>query len=83
MYNGESDEVLDYPVTYYWLAHAKLAPEDIIEKFHTSHSFCADESEPRKEWRANWSMHPLQNQTDVSALHVATIAGDSGLVDHH
>lgn len=76
------EDALRYPVEY-WLEHAKLAPLDVIEEFRTGHAFWNEDSPARQDW---WSvvdsLHVLPNQTNVSPLHVATIAQFSGLVDH-
>lgn len=78
----DDDDALQYPVQY-WIEHAKLAPVDVIEEFRTGHAFWRDESPPRQNWwSVNDAMHLFPNQTNVSALHVATIAEFPAFVDH-
>ncbi|KAF2677393.1 ankyrin [Lentithecium fluviatile CBS 122367] len=76
------EDALHYPVQY-WLEHAKLAEVDVIEEFRTHHPFWKDESPARQDWwSVNDSMHILPNQTNVTPLHVATIAEFPAFVDH-
>jgi ankyrin repeat protein len=74
--------ILAYAVQY-WVEHAKLAPTDVIEEFDTTHAFWEDESSTRQAWWSeNEGVHAFPDQTDVSALHIATITGFSNLVEH-
>lgn len=68
--DGEFDErdALQYPVQY-WLAHAKLAPVDVIEEFRLEHSFWDDESPARQDWWSqNDSIHVSSRTTHYYSL---------------
>jgi hypothetical protein len=78
----DKDDALMYPVEY-WLEHAKLAPVDVIQEFKTGHPFWKDESPARQDWwSVNDSMHVLENQTNVTPIHVAVIAEFPAFLDH-
>jgi ankyrin repeat protein len=76
------DENMQYPIQY-WIEHAKRADVDVIEEFQTTHSFWNEDSKSRQKWwEKNEIMHELPGQTDISVLHVATIAKFPALIDH-
>lgn len=78
----DPNEALQYPVQY-WIEHSKHAPVDILQEFRTGHSFWKEESPPRQDWwSVNDTMHILPNQTNVTPLHVATIADFPPFVEH-
>lgn len=80
--SSEAGNALAYAAQY-WAEHAKLAPSDVIEEFNTEHPFWIDESPIRQDWwNENKVMHPLPNQSDVSALHLATILEFPALVEY-
>jgi hypothetical protein len=73
---------LQYPVQY-WIEHALLAPIDVIEEFSLRHPFWADDSAARRKWWSfNKELHAELGQTDVTPLHVASMARFPAFVEY-
>lgn len=85
--NAEKDEdeeetALGYPMEY-WFEHAKLADVDVIPEFELTHSFWEEDSQLRRCWWEDvTSLRIFDEQTDVTALHVATLANYPALVEY-
>ncbi|KAH7115871.1 ankyrin repeat-containing domain protein [Dendryphion nanum] len=81
-YDVPEEGHLTYPFQY-WIEHAKLAPIDVLEEFRLEHTFWEDESPLRESWWGECEeMHPLADQKNMSALHIATVTKFPALVDH-
>lgn len=85
-YENEAENTTERIIAYaveYWIEHAKNAPVDVIPEFRTGHPFWKDDSAAREDWwKENVWLHALPGQANISALHVAVIAGFSALVEH-
>lgn len=77
----ETEDLLYYP-SEYWLAHAKLAPLDLVKEFNLDDEFWSEKSESRAFWWEDHAEFEYPDLRDVTSLHIAALTGYLPLVNH-